>query len=189
MIHTSKQTPHHLIEQYIQDNIESFIKKIHTYQQSTWDLWGKTYQIIEFKGVFQYQIEDEKLYITHEEQSLETAYKKVLKEELKKVVQNIEYEVNSRLKLFNIKPRNYQFKWYISKFGSYHKGHDTIALNTFLASLDVSLLKYVIYHEYAHTIHFHHQKSFYNLLENLLPGHKEYEKKLKSLVISRHYTV
>lgn len=66
-----------------------------------------------------------------------------------------------------------------SKYGSYHLKKHEITLNTHLASYDVSCLDYVIYHEYTHQKHPHHQTSFYAALKKLYPTYKQAQKALK----------
>jgi predicted metal-dependent hydrolase len=189
IVHTSPNTPKQLVETYIANHLDKFTKKYQSVTRQSYVLWGKEVDIQTHSGDFSYKVLDDTLFITYEKMSFDDAFKRVLYVELEKFVKQIEPEMNQRLLQFNIKPRTINYKWFTSKFGSYHKGHDTISLNTYLSTLEESLTVYVLYHEYAHTVHFHHQKSFYNLLESLLPEHKAFEKKLKSLVISKHYTV
>lgn len=188
-IHTSKKTPFHLVETYVLEHLTRFEQTYAKYQQKAFILWGKTYEVHVHEGPFSYSIVGEKITIYDTKKDVTSSWLKVLTEESKRYVLNMKDTLESRLHTFNIKPRPYQYKWYKSKFGSYHRNLDLISLNIYLATLDQSLFLYVLYHEYAHTIHFHHQKSFYELLEKLLPNHKIYEKKLKSLVISKHYTL
>ena len=54
-----------------------------------------------------------------------------------------------------------------------------ISLNSYLVQLDWELIDYVIYHELAHTVHAHHQKSFWDLVNEICPDYKRLRKSLK----------
>jgi predicted metal-dependent hydrolase len=56
-----------------------------------------------------------------------------------------------------------------------------IVLNIYLIQLDWKLIDYVILHELNHTYHQHHQSTFWESMENLLPHSKEYRKALKQM--------
>ncbi|WP_326833125.1 M48 family metallopeptidase [Campylobacter portucalensis] len=58
------------------------------------------------------------------------------------------------------------------------KGYINLAINLVEKSPD--LIEYVILHELTHLLYPHHQKSFYNYIENLMPDFKAREKKLKN---------
>ena len=188
-IHASHGMPEHLINAHVKSNFELFYNKYLQFrqQEKEFTLWGIPYEIHFEKGNSQYVISDHTIHVTHE--NLRDGILFLLKEEMSKYLKSIEQDVIMNLKSFNIKTRTYVLKYYKSKFGAYHKLQDTIYLNTFLATLDVKFLHYVLMHEYAHTIHFHHQKSFYELLEQLHPNYRDIEKSLKSLVIPSDFHV
>lgn len=188
-IHTSKKTPFHLIETYVLEHQRRFEQTYEKYQQKEFILWGKNVEVKLYEGPFSYEIKGNLIHMYDNSKEISQTWLKVLSEESKRYLEHIKGTLEQRLQTFQIKPRVYQLKWYTSKFGSYHRNKDYISLNIYLATLDPSLFLYVLYHEYAHTIHFHHQKTFYALLEKLCPNHKIFEKKLKSLVISKHYTL
>ncbi|MEY5043928.1 MAG: hypothetical protein RJA19_1155 [Bacteroidota bacterium] len=48
-----------------------------------------------------------------------------------------------------------------------------------LVHLPREWVKYVVYHELAHWIHFHHGPAFYHLLDALLPDHRVWERQMK----------
>jgi predicted metal-dependent hydrolase len=56
---------------------------------------------------------------------------------------------------------------------------NNISFNTYLIQLEWELIDYVICHELAHTLHHHHQPSFWELVEKLYPTHKNARKILK----------
>jgi len=55
-----------------------------------------------------------------------------------------------------------------------------IVFNIYLTQLDWALIDYVILHELSHTYHPHHQKSFWDFMESLLPDYKSKRKLLKA---------
>jgi hypothetical protein len=55
-----------------------------------------------------------------------------------------------------------------------------IVLNMYLIQLDWSLIDYVILHELSHINHPHHQKSFWDCMESLLPDYAAKRKLLKT---------
>lgn len=65
-----------------------------------------------------------------------------------------------------------------SRWGSCDN-HKNIILNIYLMQLDWALIDYVILHELSHTHHPHHQKSFWDFMESLLPDYKSKRKLLK----------
>jgi predicted metal-dependent hydrolase len=58
--------------------------------------------------------------------------------------------------------------------------YGAITLNIYLLQLDWALIDYVLCHELAHTVHHHHQPSFWQLVSTLYPDYKTARKTLKS---------
>lgn len=55
----------------------------------------------------------------------------------------------------------------------------------YLALLEPKYIDYVILHELAHTIHMHHQKSFWDLVEKICPGAKKIDREMKKFQIGQ----
>ena len=53
-------------------------------------------------------------------------------------------------------------------------GKNVLSFNTMLMKLPLSVIQYIIVHELAHIKHKHHQKSFWNLVEQYLPDYKQH---------------
>ncbi len=57
---------------------------------------------------------------------------------------------------------------------------NNLSFNSYLIQLEWELIDYVICHELAHTLHHHHQPSFWELVEKLYPTYKNARKILKT---------
>lgn len=66
-----------------------------------------------------------------------------------------------------------------SRWGSCDE-RNNITLNTYLIQLPWHLIDYVIVHELAHTLHKHHQASFWEEVDRMLPDWKALRKELKT---------
>lgn len=76
--------------------------------------------------------------------------------------------------------RNLKIKKLKSRWGSCDN-HKNITLNIYLTQLPWELIDYVIIHELAHTKHQHHQKAFWDYMEELMPDYKQHRKALKQM--------
>jgi predicted metal-dependent hydrolase len=188
-VYASKGIPKHIIEAHIKNQFHIFYDKYEKYLKAnqSFSLWGNPLNVIFNVGKPSYNLQSTSIVIQH--QTLEKGIKYVLKEEMKAYLTTHELKINAHLKAHDIKPRKYRLKYYKSKFGAYHKIHDVIYLNIYLATQKHKHVWYVLMHEYAHTKHFHHQKSFYDFLQQLHPDYRVIEKALKSLVIPTYFNV
>jgi len=82
-------------------------------------------------------------------------------------------------KKHKIEYRSCNVKKLKSRWGSCDN-YNNIALNIYLIQLDWSLIDYVICHELTHTVHHHHQSSFWDYLSELYPDYKNARKIIKS---------
>jgi predicted metal-dependent hydrolase len=175
------------IENYIYNHFDHLYDKmtkervIESDQHIT--LWNKTYELIITKGYFHYEIIDDFVYVKALTDDVNSIKKRIYQIECQQMIIKMHHEIKDILDIFKIKVLPYKIKYLKSKFGSYHKQHQTITINSFLAKLEPFNLKYVLLHEYAHTIEFNHSKSFYQLLDQMMPGHKNIQKALKKCAI------
>jgi predicted metal-dependent hydrolase len=146
-------------------------------------LWGKTYHLDQFYGNFSYHIEDDHVTVRSRSDDVVSIKKKIYLSELNKQVLIKHEEILPVLRSVGLNILPIKIKYLKSKFGSYHRKHHEITLNSFLATLDPIYLAYVMFHEYAHVLVFNHSKDFYNLLDKLMPNHKVYQKDLKKIAI------
>lgn len=130
-----------------------------------------------------YNISNNIIYVNHPSNDNLIIKKWLYQNYLIEMIERIKKDYEKILKEHNIKPRNFKFGYYKSKFGSYHRKNDDITLNVVLAKTDINFLYYVIMHEYAHTKVFNHSKHFYDVLKKLMPNYKVYDKKLKEIAI------
>ncbi|MDD3067922.1 MAG: DUF45 domain-containing protein [Acholeplasmataceae bacterium] len=174
------------IEKFITDKFDMIYEKLNHYQKESNEfitLWGKTYHLYVSKGNFRYYIENDAVYAHHPKEDIELVKKRIYHVELDQKLQLMKTHIQQTIDRVHIKPLPYKLKYLKSKFGSYHRKHQEITLNTFLARLEPIKLEYVIYHEYAHHLIFNHSKAFYELLSLMMPDHRAHQKDLKNIAI------
>ena len=54
-----------------------------------------------------------------------------------------------------------------------------LTFNWKIIMFNLDIVDYIVVHELSHSIHKNHSKSFWNLVESILPNYKELRKKLK----------
>ncbi|MDY0074327.1 MAG: YgjP-like metallopeptidase domain-containing protein [Acholeplasmataceae bacterium] len=184
---TNHHTKEQAIEFFIDNKFDQLFSKLNLTKEVEPDyrimLFGHAYELEVSHGRFHYERSGDKIYV-----------KTLLTDRIK--IKNRIYEEELKRKLIDIKPIIYpvitsmglkelpiRIKYLKSKFGSYHKKHHEITLNSFLARLDTIYLIYVIYHEYAHVLEFNHSRAFYQLLDRMMPNHRVYQKDLKKIAI------
>lgn len=187
IISAPKQATTLWIERLIQKHESKYLTRYEMLRQQSITLWGKSIVIEFFEGKFRYELHHDKLKLYGD--NFHEAYIEMLKQEMKQFLVTHQSTIKSHLSQFDIEERPYVIKYYKSKYGSYYKHLNYISLNAFLATKDPSMLYYVLWHEYAHTKHFHHQKPFYDFLKLLCPNHRIYEKQLKSITIMTHFSL
>jgi predicted metal-dependent hydrolase len=146
-------------------------------------LWGKLYHMHIEPGRFRYEIIEDNLYCQTKEIDIQKIRKKIYLKEIITMMEDLKIQVNQSLDKVGLDVLPYKYKYLKSKYGSYHRKHLEITLNTFLASLDPIYLEYVIYHEYAHHKVFNHSKAFYQVLDEMMINHKVIQKRLKKMEI------
>lgn len=72
-----------------------------------------------------------------------------------------------------------QIKDMESRWGICYPSRNKIVLSRKLASKPIAAIEYVLVHEYAHFFYPHHQKTFWNMVEKILPDWKERRELLK----------
>ncbi|MDY0211014.1 MAG: DUF45 domain-containing protein [Acholeplasma sp.] len=165
------------IKTFIQKKFDSFYQKTHQVQILPTYFGKQLYISIKKGSEFSYVVGDD-IQITSpfdEANTLKMFYKKELE---KKVIEH-ENWLKETLKPLQLPLVPVKVKWLKSKYGSCHIVKKEITLNAFLAKLDTIYLKYVLLHEYAHILVPNHQKPFYDVLDIIMPGHKEIQKALK----------
>ncbi len=146
-------------------------------------LWDKNFELKILPGKFKYVIYEKEVICYSNLEDTEKIRRHIYKQELILMMENIRYKIVNTLSKVEIHELPYKFKYLKSKFGSYHKKHQEITLNTFLATINPIFLEYVIYHEYAHHKVFNHSKAFYQVLDNMMLNHKNIQKTLKKMEI------
>jgi predicted metal-dependent hydrolase len=181
---TSKKTILSYIDLKFEQFYDQLMKDNHQEPMNEIMLWGQPYALLIESGRFAYVVESQQVYVRSQLTDVEMIKKRIYLAELKKALINLLPPVETVVQSHGISPKPIKLKYLKSKFGSYHRKHMEITLNTFLARLNPIYTEYVLYHEYAHAKVFNHSKHFYHLLGELMPKHKEYQKALKTYVIS-----
>ncbi|MBU1142156.1 MAG: M48 family metallopeptidase [Firmicutes bacterium] len=187
MITTNPKTKIEQIVSFMDQHFDRFYEKFERAKQMELDneitLWGTPYRMVKSYGKFSYEMIGNTLYVDSRIDDIIKIKHEIYKHEMIQRINEVIPEVNRTIHLYNISPVQIKLKYLKSKFGSYHKKNKEITLNTFLSRLDPIYLYYVLYHEYAHVLVFNHSKDFYNLLGDLMPNHRQYQKDLKKIAI------
>ncbi len=177
-----------LIEGFIDQKFDIFYDKLTESQAKERDdviqLWGKTYHLVLEKGRFQLHIEQDTIYVKSLNDDISIVKKRIYHTLMEKELDHIHQQVIPVIKSKGLSPLPIKIKYLKSKYGSYHRKHNEITINSFLSRLDPIYLTYVLFHEYAHAKVFNHSKAFYDVLDQWMPGHKQYQKDLKKWTIT-----
>ena len=117
-----------------------------------------------------YSVYDETVFQTH----IDSFYKK----EAQSYIPSVVSHWSTKMSLI---PTNIRFRKTKRQWGSC-SGKNVLSFNTMTMKLPQDVIQYIIVHELAHIQHKHHQKSFWQLVENHLPDYKTHIAELK------HYT-
>lgn len=147
-------------------------------------LLGKTYPLIVEKGRFKVDIIDEKVYVKSLSEDVSLIKKRIYHHMMEKALDELHPKILSIVQTVGLSYIPIKIKYLKSKYGSYHRKHHEITINSFLIRLDPMYLTYVLFHEYAHAKVFNHSKAFYEVLDQLMPDHKQYQKDLKKWTIT-----
>lgn len=115
-----------------------------------------------------YHTYDERLFHTH----LDRFYKK---EAQKHIPSHVEFWAEK----MNLAPTNLRFRKTKRQWGSC-SGKNVLSFNTMMMKLPQDVIQYIIVHELAHIKHKHHQKAFWQLVEDYLPDYKTHVTELKN---------
>ncbi len=146
-------------------------------------LWNHLYKLIVRQGKFRYEIVDDTVICYADTNDINQIKKMIYNIETISMTESLKPKIKETIARVGIDELPYKFKYLKSKYGSYHKKHNEITLNTFLSTLEPVFLEYVIYHEYAHAKVFNHSKAFYQVLDQMLVNHKNIQKTLKKMEI------
>lgn len=102
-----------------------------------------------------------------------------LKTRLSKKIYALETKYKTAQSLIDLEGLTYEIKYYKSRFGSCHPTQRIIRFNMILAHYDLKYLEYIYVHEIAHLNEPNHQQGFYQLMDDLLPNHRQLAKALK----------
>lgn len=115
-------------------------------------------------------------YHTYDERLFQTHLDRFYKTEAQK---HIPSHVDLWAKTMGLSPTNLRFRKTKRQWGSC-SGKNVLSFNTMMMKLPHDVIQYIIVHELAHIKHKHHQKDFWQLVEQHLPDYKKQVKELKN---------
>ncbi len=144
---------YYLGKSYEIDLVQHSKKRIHL------DFDGKKFTLF-------YHTYDERLFQTH----FDRFYKNEAEE---KIPSQVEFWANQ----MGLSPTKLRFRKTKRQWGSC-SGKDVLSFNTMMMKLPYKVIQYIIIHELAHIKHKHHQKDFWQLVENYASDYKTQIKEL-----------
>lgn len=133
---------------------------------------GQVYKI-KFDENFKEPFFDGEIVFTPNLKSLERLKKTRAKELFLELVSHFQPFINKPIKRIVI--RNSKTRW-----GSCNHKKSYINLSLRLIEKPLSAVRYVVLHELTHLLYPHHQKSFYDFIEKIMPDYKKQEQILKA---------
>jgi predicted metal-dependent hydrolase len=110
------------------------------------------------------------------QKTIKSACEKALKQQAERLLpQRVQYLSDK----FGIPYNSCKIQKLKSRWGACDRLNN-LSFNSYLMQLDWILIDYVICHELAHTIHHHHQESFWHFVEKLYPKYRTARKILKT---------
>ena len=125
---------------------------------------------------YQFDHEAKILYLSRQKQALQKSYQDLAET----VFQNVLQSLLPRMNPFYAKRPTLTKRQMSKRWGTCYPQENRIIINTKLIQAPYSLIELVILHELLHFVHPHHQKSFYELFDQLMPDRKQREQKLKN---------
>ena len=115
-------------------------------------------------------------YHTYDEKLFQTHFDRFYKTQAQKYIPSY---VESWAERMGLSPTNLRFRKTKRQWGSC-SGKNVLSFNTMMMKLPHDVIQYIIIHELAHIKHKHHQKDFWQLVEQHLPDYKKQIKELKN---------
>lgn len=115
-------------------------------------------------------------YHTYDERLFQTHFDRFYKIEAQK---HIPSQVEFWAEKMRLSPTNVRFRKTKRQWGSC-SGKNVLSFNTMMMKLPYNVIQYIIIHELAHIKHKHHQKDFWQLVEQYLPDYRKQVAELKN---------
>ncbi len=115
-------------------------------------------------------------YHTYDERLFQTHFDRFYKTEAQK---HIPSHVELWAEKMGLSPTNLRFRKTKRQWGSC-SGKNVLSFNTMMMKLPHDVIQYIIIHELAHIKHKHHQKDFWQLVQQHLPDYKKQVAELKN---------
>ena len=148
-------------------------------QKAKW-IFDKTTLAKKRKSIQTLFEEEEKIFYLGEKISLhvKTNIDAFYKEHTTRLVEQIAQEQSF---IMGVKPHSIKFRKAKKRWGSCSYKNE-LSFNTSLAQLPLECITYIVIHELSHINHKHHQKAFWQCVEEYMPQYKACEKKLKEFI-------
>ncbi len=150
-----------ILELYFMGEAYSLTLKLHNKKRVKLDFDGEKFTLF-------YHTYDERLFQAH--------FDRFYKIEAQK---HIPYHVALWGEKMDLSPTHLRFRKTKRQWGSC-SGKNVLSFNTMMMKLPHDVIQYIIIHELAHIKHKHHQKDFWQLVEQHLPDYKKQVNELKN---------
>lgn len=164
--------------EFIERNLKKEEKAIYLEDGASFQVMKETYQLKVVPTLKKSGVLENTLYIKNTDKAL----KEILKKWFYPIAQQRFEYISSRL---GIQGYTLKVGFYKSKWGSCTPQKKIITLNIYLIFTDIEILDSIIYHEFAHTIHFDHSPSFYRQVLAWYPAYYTHHNRLKKMNIPR----
>ncbi len=153
------------------DKLIKMVSKKSRLETHKYSLWGVV-------------LDEESFFQKYMLQSNDRNYQWILMREVELKIQSLKNQLTSDLSKLNLYLVETKIKPLKTKYGSCQFIKQLITINSFMARIPEIYLYYVLLHEYAHLLVPNHSKKFYQVLDQIMPNHKNIQKALRKHVIS-----
>lgn len=182
-ITTNKHMGMKVLMQLIEKHLTFIVKRLNT-QKSLHNyretknilLLGKEYAYVEAQTIKDEIIIKDNIMYCYYKKNAEKVVDKYYKELTNLKIKDIAEDVSEKT---NLKCESITVKKLKSKWGSCGFHNKKIIINSALAYLDLTYLKYVMYHEFCHLKYPNHSKEYYDLLRMYIPNYLNIRKELR----------
>ncbi|MDO4465866.1 MAG: DUF45 domain-containing protein [Bacillota bacterium] len=163
---------------FIERNIKKFQEIIYLEDGTKFNVMGNEYTLKVVPSLKKEGIYQDILYV----KNIDASLKKILKSWFYSIAEKRFQMISNQL---GIKDYTLKVSFYKSKWGSCTPGKKLITLNAYLLFTSIEIIDAILYHEFAHTIHFDHSPSFYSRVLKWYPSYYREHDRLKGMNIPK----